>query len=339
MRCLALLAVAVVLAALTSSCDSDSADAKQRFTLGLVASANHRLSSAAAGKLGARVVRVEFDISTPAKSMRGAVAALVRRGARALLLAGFHGRVPSEAEARNLGSWAAAFGTGGSFWAKHRRHTLPVRLIEFGNETSYGHQYGDAYSDQSYHDRAELYATRFAQAHSAIARRHRHVGLLAQADDGGTASPVWVTHMFGAVPKLATMVAGWTVHPYGPREHWEPKLHRLIAQTAAMGARASIPIDVTEYGISSDDGAALTDNYGWPTDLTYAQAAEDLRSTVAEMRADGKIGKRLRLFMVYSAHDLRPPGATDDREAYFGALRHDLSSKGAYTTEVRRLLR
>ena len=212
--------------------------------------------------------------------MRGAIAALVRSGARPLLLAGFHGRMPSEAEARNLGSWAAAFGTGGSFWAEHRRHRLPVRLIEFGNETSYGHQYGDAYSDQSYHDRAELYATRFAQAHSAIARRHRHVGLLAQADDGGTASPVWVTHMFGAVPKLGTMVAGWTVHPYGPRERWEPKLHRLIAQTAAMGARASIPIDVTEYGISSDDGAGLTDNYGWPTDLTYAQAAEDLRSTV-----------------------------------------------------------
>jgi hypothetical protein len=106
-----------------------------------------------------------------------------------------------------------------------------------------------------------------------------------------------------------------------------------------MGARASIPIDVTEYGISSDDGAGLTDNYGWPTDLTYAQAAADLRSTVAAMRADGEIGKRLRLFMVYSAHDLRPTGATDDREAYFGALRHDLSSKGAYTTEVRRLLR
>jgi hypothetical protein len=57
------------------------------------------------------------------------------------------------------------------------------------------------------------------------------------------------------------------------------------------------------------------------------------------MRADGKIGERLRLFMVYSAHDLRPPGVTDDREAYFGALRHNLSSKGAYTAEVRRLFR
>ena len=313
-------------------------DAAAGFTPGLVASADHLRSAKAARLLGARVVRVEFDISTPATALRRSVAEISSRGARPLLLAGFHARLPSEAEARNVGSWARMFGPGARFW-RHRRHKHPVRLIEFGNETSGSYQYGDSYSDPSYKDRAELYASRFAQAHSAVAARHRHVGLLAQADDGGSASAVWVTHMFGAVPKLAEMVAGWTVHPYGPRDRWEPKLHRLIAQTAAMGARASIPIDVTEYGISSDDGAGLTDNYGWPTNLTSDQAAADLRSTVAEMRAAPKIGKRLRLFMVYSAHDLRPPGATNDREAYFGALRHDLSSKGAYTAEVRRLLR
>jgi hypothetical protein len=331
----ALLTVTALLAALAAGCNSDSADAKRLFTPGLVSTANHRLSAVAADRLGARVARVEFDIGTPAGSLRSTVAALTRRGVRPLLLAGFHGRVPSEAEARNLGSWAAAYGPGGSYWRKHRHHRLPVRLIEFGNETSYRDQYGDTYSDQSYKDRAELYATRFAQAYRAIGRRG--VGLLAQADDGGTASSVWVTHMFGAVPKLGRMVAGWTVHPYGPREKWQPKLRRAIAQTAAMGAPASVPIDITEYGISSDDGRGLTDNYGWPSNMSSAAAADALRSTVAGMRADGRIGKRLRLFMVYSAHDLRPPGATNDREAYFGALRHNLAPKGAYTAEVRRL--
>ena len=333
--CRALLTVAALLAGLAAGCDSDAADAKQRFTPGLVSTANHRLSAAAAGKLGARVVRVEFDIGTPAASMRKSIAAITRRGARPLLLAGFHGRMPTQAEASNLASWAAAFGPGGSFWGRHRRHRLPVLLIEFGNETSYRDQYGDTYSDRSYKDRAELYATRFAQAHRAIGRRR--VGLLAQADDGGTGSSAWVTHMFGAVPKLGRMVAGWTVHPYGPRAKWQPKLRPLAAQTAAAGAPASIPIDVTEYGLSTSDGASLTDNYGWPTNLTYAQAAADLRSTVTDMRTDGQIGKRLRLFMLYSAHDLRPVGVTNDREAYFGALRHDLAAKGAYTTEVRRL--
>jgi hypothetical protein len=335
LRCRALLAFAVVLAGLSVGCGSDPADAKQGFTPGLVSTANHRLSAAAAGRLGARVVRVEFDIGTPPASMRSTVAALARRGARPLLLAGFHGRMPSEAETKNVGRWAAAFGPGGSYWARHPRHRLPVRLIEFGNETSYRDQYGDSYSDQSYKDRAELYATRFAQARRAIGRRG--VGLLAQADDGGSRSSVWVTHMFGAVPRLGRLVAGWTVHPYGPRDKWQPKLRRVIAQTAAMGAPASVPIDVTEYGISSSDGAGLSDNYGWPADLTYTQAAADLRSAVAGMRADGKIGKRLRLFMVYSAHDLRPAGVTNDREAYFGALRHNLAAKGAFTAEVRRL--
>jgi hypothetical protein len=335
LRLRALLTVAALLAAFTAGCASDDADAKQRFAPGLVSTTDHRLSAIAAGKLGASVVRVEFDIGTPVASLRPTVAALTRRGVRPLLLAGFHGRVPTEAEARNVGSWAAEFGPGGAYWAKHRRHRLPVRLIEFGNETSYRDQYGDTYSDQSYKDRARLYATRFAQAHRAIGRQR--VGLLAQADDGGSASSVWVTHMFGAVPKLGKLVAGWTVHPYGPREKWRPKLRRLIAQTAAMGAPASVPIDVTEYGISSGGGAALTDNYGWPANLTYTQAAEALRATAASMRTDARIGKRLRLFLVYAAHDLRRPGATNDREAYFGALRHDLTAKGLYTDEVRRL--
>ncbi|MEA2454345.1 MAG: hypothetical protein QOI45_607 [Thermoleophilaceae bacterium] len=326
----------MLLASLTAACDSE---AGAKFTPGLVSTANHRLSAAAAGKLGADVVRVEFDIGTPAASMRATVGALARRGARPLLLAGFHGRMPTEAEARNLGHWAAAFGKGGSFWAKRRGRHRVVQAIEFGNETSYRDQYGDTYSDQSYKDRAELYATRFAQAHAAIAATHRHVGLLAQGDDGGTASGSWVNHMFEAVPKLGKLVAGWTIHPYGPRSRWEGKLRRLIAQTGANGASSKIPIDITEYGISSAGGANLSDNYGWPANLTYAQAADALRSTANEMRGDRQIGRRLRLFLVYSAHDLRDPGATNDREAYFGALRHDLAPKGAYTAEVRRLFR
>ena len=161
--------------------------------------------------------------------------------------------------------------------------------------------------------------------------------MLAQADDGGTRSSVWVTRMFTAVPKLGRMVAGWTVHPYGPRDSWAPKLRRVIAHTAAMRAPARVPIDVTEYGISSSGGDELSDNYGWPADMTYAEAAAALRQTVAGMRTDREIRERLWLFLVYSAYDLREPGATGDREAYFGALRHDLSAKGAYTRAVRRI--
>jgi hypothetical protein len=307
------------------------------FRPGLVGTADHGRSALAAKRLGADVVRLEFDINTPASALRGSVAALAAHGAQALLLAGFEGRMPSEAEARNLADWAAEFGPGGSFWDGRRDGLLAVRQIEFGNETSYSHQYGDTWSDQSYKDRAKLYGTRFAQAHAAIATTGRQVGLLAQADDGGTGSSAWVDGMFDAVPNLGQLVDGWTVHPYGPRGVWEPKLDRLIAQTAAKGAPGTIPIDVTEYGLSTNNGLALTDNYGWPVNLTFAQAAFGLEDTVAAMRADPAIGPRLRLFMLYSAYDLSAALGPNDRERFFGALNEGLRDKGAYSTEAREL--
>jgi hypothetical protein len=309
-----------------------------RFRPGLVASADHSLSAVAAGTLGADVVRLEFDIAAPVASIRDSVDAVADRGARPLLLAGFHGRLPSKAEAENLAAWAAAFGPGGSFWAGRPDGHLAVQQIEFGNETSYSHQYGDSWAAQSYKDRARLYATRFAQAHAAIRMTGRDVGLLAQADDGGSGSSNWVDHMYAAVPNLDELVDGWTVHPYGPRGTWEPKLDRLIAHTAARGAPATIPIDVTEYGLSSANGVALTNNYGWPVNQTYAQAASALDGTISAMRADPTIGPRLRHFLIYAAHDLRAAGSTREREHSFGVLQHDLAGKGAYSSEVREQL-
>jgi hypothetical protein len=304
------------------------------FTPGLVASG---ADASAIKWLGADVVRVEFDIGTPVSQMRQSIGAITGAGARPLLLAGFQGRMPSVAEAQNLASWAAEFGPGGRFWAGRSDGGLAVHQIEFGNETSYGYQYGDGYGDSSYASRAELYATRFAQAHSAIAMTNRSVGLLAQADDGGSGSANWVNHMFDAVPNLGTMVDGWTVHPYGPRDRWQPKINRLIMQTSARGASSRIPIDVTEWGISSDNGASLSDNYGWPVNTTYTQAASALHDSVAAMRLDPAIGPRLRLFIIYAAHDLGTPRSGGDRERYFGVLQANLAEKGAYTAEVRQL--
>jgi hypothetical protein len=306
------------------------------FSPGLVSSADHQRSALAAGRLGADVVRVEFDVGAPASQLRASIAAFAAHRARVVPLAGFHGRMPTEAEARNLASWAAEFGPGGSFWAGRSDGHLAVRQIEFGNETSYSHQYGDTWSSPSYSERARVYATRFAQAHAAIAATGRAVGLLAQGDDGGTGSANWVNSMFAAVPNLGRMVDGWTVHPYGPRGTWKGKLDRLIAQTAANGAPATIPIDITEYGISSNDGIALSDNYGWPVNQTFAQAAAALDQTVAGMRADPAIGPRLRLFMLYQAHDLSA-SLGNNRERFFGALNGALGDKGVFTVEVRQL--
>jgi hypothetical protein len=304
------------------------------FTPGVVASGG---DTGAIKWLGADVVRVEFDIGTPVAQMRQTVGAIASAGARPLLLAGFESRLPSVAEAQNLASWAAEFGPGGRFWAGRSDGAHAVRQIEFGNETSGSWQYGDSYADASYAARAETYATRFAQAHQAIAMTGRSVGLLAQADDGGSASPNWVNHMFKAVPNLGSIVDGWTVHPYGPRDRWKPKLDRLIQFTAARGASPRIPIDVTEWGISSNNGGWLSDNYGWPTNMTWAQAAAALRDTVNGMRGDPAIGPRLRLFILYRVYDLNPSLGAGDRERWFGALQNNLAEKGAYTAEVRKL--
>ena len=115
------LLAAALAASLVAGCDSDSADAEQRFAPGLVATANHARSAAAANKLGAPIVRVEFDIGARPAAMRDDLAAIRRSGARPLLLAGFHGRMPTAAEARNVGAWAAAFGprqrAAGSRWS------------------------------------------------------------------------------------------------------------------------------------------------------------------------------------------------------------------------------
>ena len=64
--------------------------------------------------------------------------------------------------------------------------------------------------------------------------------------------------MYTAVPDLTKYVACWTIHPY---ENWHNRLADLISQTAAHGAPSSIPIDITEWGVDSDNGRCLEYNY------------------------------------------------------------------------------
>jgi hypothetical protein len=89
-------------------------------------------------KLGAHTARMEFAIDTPVSQIVPIAEAYARDGVRPLLLASFDGTIPSSAEAKNLGTWAAAVGPGGSAW---KGKTFPagtaVTSIEFGNETSY----------------------------------------------------------------------------------------------------------------------------------------------------------------------------------------------------------
>ncbi|HTR90036.1 MAG TPA: hypothetical protein VMG62_08010 [Solirubrobacteraceae bacterium] len=311
------------------------------FEMGLVAGSAIAWELPWMEALRAGTVRMEFAINTPVSAMEPTIAAYANAGIRPLLLAGFYGRLPSSGEAQNLANWAAAFGPGGSFWkGKGYPAGDAVSDIEFGNETSYSYQFSETasasnwYALPSYAARAQTYALRFKEAVTAMHAANSQVGLLAQADDGGSGTPTWVDNMFAAVPNLAQLASGWTVHPYGP--HWEATINRLISSTQAEGAPASIPLYATEFGISSDNGRCLQENFGYNRCMTYGEAASTLETAVSGMRA--KYGSRLRALYLFQARDQDSSGSSTEREGYCGALQSDQAAKGAYTGAVEKLL-
>jgi hypothetical protein len=115
-----------------------------------------------------------------------------------------------------------------------------------------------------------------------------------------------------------------------------PRLEELIEETAAQGAPSTIPIDITEWGLATDNGRCLTENYGWSPCMTYNEAGETLTRTVREMQA--MLGSRLGMFLLYQIRDQQLTGASTEREAYFGALQHELQPKGAFTSAVEEML-
>lgn len=311
------------------------------FEMGVVAGSAIEYELPYITELGAHTARMEFSINTPVSQMESIIGAYAQAGVRPLLLAGFEGRIPSTSEAQNLASWAAAFGPGGTFWqGKSYPAGAAVTDIEFGNETSYSYQFAETssasnwYALPSYIERAKNYALRFKDAVTAIQAVNPNVGLLAQADDGGSGTPTWVNSMFAAVPNLASLVAGWTVHPYGPQ--WEATINRLVSSTKAVGAPSTIPIYATEFGISSDNGRCLEENFGFNKCMSYGEAASTLESNIAAMRA--KYGGRLRGVYLFQARDQQPTGTSTEREGYCGALQSNQATKGAYTTAVENLL-
>jgi hypothetical protein len=285
-------------------------------------------------KLGAHTARTEFEIGTPASQMDSTMEAYARAGVRPLLLASFYGTLPTPAQDQNLATWAAQFGPGGSFWkGKNLPASSAVTDIEFGNETSYAYQYSED-SPSGYATRAQTYALRFAEAQAAIHAANPNVGLLAQGDPGNAPGTSWMDNMFKAVPNLGQIVAGWTVHPYGP--NWQSIMDKVVSSAQADGASSSIPLYVTEWGLSTDNGRCLEENYGFNACMTYQEAATTLQSNLSAMRA--RYGSRLAAFYLFQAHDQDATGTTTKREGYFGALQSNEAPKGAYTTAVESLL-
>jgi hypothetical protein len=294
-------------------------------------SGTNTLDYTGAVTLGTKLVRISMPIGAPASALESIVANYAAKGIRVEFLASFYGRVPTPAEAQNLGGWAKAFGPGGTFWANRTDGRLAVQTIEFGNETSGGYQYGDNAGEPSYQERAKNYALRLKEASEAVSATGVKVGLLAVSEDW---TGDWMNGMFSAVPNLGSYIGGWISHPYG--SGWRSKIEGIVKQAAAHGAPSNLPIDITEWGISTDGSSCVNENYGLNPCMSYQEAGEQLKRSVSEIKA--LLGSRIGLFLLYQVRDQAAAGASNQREYYFGLLQHEDQPKGAYTTAVQELL-
>ncbi len=299
------------------------------FQMGVVAGSAITWELPFVQQLGAHTARMEFSIGSSASSLASTIDVYAKAGIRPLLMAGFGGGLPTAAQAQNLGSWAKAYGPGGTFWqGKSYPANTAVTEIEFGNETSYTYQFSDN-SSGTYAARAQTYAQRAKDAAVAIEAANPKAGLLVQGDNAQQGTS-WMTNMLKAVPSLGQLADGWTIHPYGP--NWASRMDSTINSAKAAGAPDK-PLWVTEYGLASDNGRCLSDNYGWDKCMTYGAAASALHTVLTGMR--DRYGNRLGAFYLYAAHDLYESGTRSGRESYFGALQRNQASKGAFTTEVK----
>ncbi len=272
--------------------------------------------------MGRPPVRADFAIETDPATQDAVFHDFAAHGLRPLVLASFPNRLPDPAATQRFCSgMAARFGPGGSEGLPEH---LAVRHIEFGNESYYQPATKDA---------PEGYARAFRVCAQAARQANPRVGVLAQSGDVGDAnwkSPNWVDRMYSAVPELNELVAGWTAHPYGPKGRSDWVLRFARDYTAAHGSSA--PIFVTEYGIASDDGRCLSDNYSWDPCISYAGAANALVSTMERWKRDYP---RIAEVYYYEAADQRAPGVSSDREHYFGLTQRDGTPKGPLYTAFK----
>jgi hypothetical protein len=266
---------------------------------------------------GAKVVRIEFDVSSSASSLDQLVNGYGANGVRVQPLAGFES-LPSESDAANMRAWALRHGPQG---------TGHVLNIEWGNENSFGYkaQQNGYAGTSAYLAWAGNYARSAVAAAKAL--QGTGVGLLIQLDDAGGLP--WAQGMRAAVPDLDKYAAGWTIHPYGPSGR--DTLARMIEQAKNAGWADSIRFYATEWGIATDDGRTLSDNYGFARNLSYTQAASVLRDEMAFYRGQPRVAQLL----YYMSLDGANRGSSTDREDYFGLFTINGGDKGALTAEAR----
>lgn len=290
--------------------------------------------AAKAAGCNADIARVEFVHGTAATAMDSFFTAYWNQGIRVQLLISVddqHNVLISTAECNLFATYSARFGPGGTFWTG-KANPLPIFLIEFGNESSYGYKATDDPPNYTgYKANAAYYAGKCVTAANSLASDGKGVGLIIQMDESNGFP--WVDGLYGAVPNLNTYAAGWSNHPYGPTGN--DKVIRVSSQCAAKGWGTTIKFHFTEWGLATDNGRDLGNNYEFASNMTYSSAASTLNAQVAAYRAYW--GTRLRQWMWYDIQDEKAAGTGGggDRESYFGAITQGGSDKGPLTPAIR----
>ena len=229
---------------------------------------------------------MEFDINTPAADLAPVVDAL-RQGRHPAAAAGELLR-PHAVDAprpRTSRTWAAAYGPGGTFWqGKSYPASRGRREIEFGNETSYSYQSATTRGRPT-RRRAPTYALarRPRRRQAAIRARQPETSACSRiGDNAGNQSHLDRRHVRGGPePRPTSSPAGRsTLRP----ELGDRGSTRRSTRDRAAGAR-DLPIWITEWGISTDNGRCLCDNYGFDKCMTYDAGRRDAARTLAGMHA------------------------------------------------------
>ncbi|MBV9194659.1 MAG: cellulase family glycosylhydrolase [Solirubrobacterales bacterium] len=213
------------------------------------------------------------------------------------------------------------YGPGGTFWrANPRLGTHPLVWYELWNEP-----YSGRNPDPKLYARLVRAAVTAARAVNASARfliEDTTVTVHGDRDD-------WIGEMYAAVPDLSRYFDGVALHPYGGNPTSPTPGAQPYAEPAAQVQQAHSdliahgdgdkPLWVTEIGWSTCSGGTNC--------VTEAQQASYLRTFLTLSRTSWR--SYLRAVMVYALRDFAP-ARVDNREAWFGLIRPNLSHKPAW---------
>jgi hypothetical protein len=230
----------------------------------------------------------------------------------------------------NTGAYAAfvaatvmRYGPGGAFWRAHPRlPDHPLAWYELWNEP----YYADRNRDPGVYARLVRAAVIAGRAANHAARFLIEAASSYQTLGGDRAD--WIGGMYAAIPDLGRYFDGVAVHPYGgnpgiytPHGNTDDQPGRIeqVHEKLVAHGDGGKPLWVTEIGWSTCSGADGC--------VSEAQQAAYLRTFLRLARTTWST--YVRAVFVFGLRDLAP-APRDDRDAWFGLLRPDLSRKPAW---------